>query len=448
MTRAFVIAKSFGAFCLLAVLVAAVNSAAGSPVNETEPNETAATATLLNAGESGVGDVTVGDVDFWSLAGASIGDLIFAFVDTSDAGGDSLLRALADDTTTQIAEDDNSGPLSSSVIAGAPVPQAGNVFLRVSESGDDQIIGLYTLYQAIVDPTESMTEAEPNDTREQAHCITRPLVKGTMGASDRDVFRFQASEDDFIVVILDKNPNGDMSFTDAKIEITDSNGTVLDNGTGDNDASGQDNAAGTAIAPATGTYFVSLARGPSGDSDYQFIVLINETPFFETDGDTDNDGTVDCQDNCPNTPNADQADADGDGVGDACDNCPSVSNFDQANSDGDTAGDACDGCPIDPQKIAPGLCPCGVADTDTDTDGTPDCNDGCPSDANKTAPGACGCGAAEASPCVPPPETGCGACGAGSQAVMMMAAPVLIVSMTRRRARSRRARATSPNACA
>ncbi|MCA9564740.1 MAG: thrombospondin type 3 repeat-containing protein, partial [Myxococcales bacterium] len=34
--------------------------------------------------------------------------------------------------------------------------------------------------------------------------------------------------------------------------------------------------------------------------------------------DTDGDGVNNGQDNCPNTPNADQADADGDGTGDAC----------------------------------------------------------------------------------------------------------------------------------
>jgi hypothetical protein len=52
-------------------------------------------------------------------------------------------------------------------------------------------------------------------------------------------------------------------------------------------------------------------------------------------------------------------------------------------------------CPEDPQKIEPGVCGCGVADTDTDLDGTFDCSDLCPSDASKTAAGTCGCGVAE-----------------------------------------------------
>jgi hypothetical protein len=39
--------------------------------------------------------------------------------------------------------------------------------------------------------------------------------------------------------------------------------------------------------------------------------------------DADGDGIPDCRDNCPTTPNPDQADADGDGIGDVCDGCRS-----------------------------------------------------------------------------------------------------------------------------
>src|SRR2546425_2435415 len=40
------------------------------------------------------------------------------------------------------------------------------------------------------------------------------------------------------------------------------------------------------------------------------------------DDDRDGDGIANDPDNCPSTPNADQADADGDVVGDVCDECP------------------------------------------------------------------------------------------------------------------------------
>ncbi len=54
------------------------------------------------------------------------------------------------------------------------------------------------------------------------------------------------------------------------------------------------------------------------------------------------DGTNDCEDNCVDTANADQADGDGDGIGDACDNCPAAANADQADGDLNGVGDVCD----------------------------------------------------------------------------------------------------------
>ncbi len=76
------------------------------------------------------------------------------------------------------------------------------------------------------------------------------------------------------------------------------------------------------------------------------------------------------------------SDLDSDGVFDQQDNCPSTPNSDQANVDGDSVGDACDGCPDDPDRTAPGQCGCGLAETDTDGDTVANCIDNCPSLAN------------------------------------------------------------------
>jgi hypothetical protein len=76
---------------------------------------------------------------------------------------------------------------------------------------------------------------------------------------------------------------------------------------------------------------------------------------YDFEPDTDGDGIVDGDDNCPNTQNPDQADLDNDGIGNACDpdddgdgvndnvdNCQFTPNSNQANNDGDALGDVCD----------------------------------------------------------------------------------------------------------
>ena len=104
--------------------------------------------------------------------------------------------------------------------------------------------------------------------------------------------------------------------------------------------------------------------------DYTVHVL----PFVDSDG----DATPDCTDGCPVDPNKIAPGTCGCGVPDT-------------DSDNDGTPDCIDGCPLDSGKIAPGVCGCGTPDVDTDGDGTLDCLDGCPTDPNKTAPGFCGC---------------------------------------------------------
>ena len=53
---------------------------------------------------------------------------------------------------------------------------------------------------------------------------------------------------------------------------------------------------------------ISVSTGGGGTTD----------PCANAGGDTDGDGICDDQDNCDNTPNANQADSDGNGIGDAC----------------------------------------------------------------------------------------------------------------------------------
>ena len=120
--------------------------------------------------------------------------------------------------------------------------------------------------------------------------------------------------------------------------------------------------------------------------------------------DDDNDGVGNHIDNCPSTPNSDQADNDGDGIGDECDddddndgildvddNCQFTANPGQADSNGDGIGDICDSdndtilneddnCPNTPNTNQDDFDGDGIGDLcddDDDNDGVLDVNDSC-----------------------------------------------------------------------
>lgn len=134
-------------------------------------------------------------------------------------------------------------------------------------------------------------------------------------------------------------------------------------------------------------------------------ILIDNTDLGDTyqyADDYDDDGIEDPYDNCPFTPNRDQADDDGDNVGSGCDNCPNTPNENQDNLDGDTIGDACDddidgdgvpngedNCPRNPnppidgvQKDADSDGMGNACDDDMDNDGIDNLEDNCPLVAN------------------------------------------------------------------
>ncbi len=144
------------------------------------------------------------------------------------------------------------------------------------------------------------------------------------------------------------------------------------------------------------------------DPDTFVLTLrVTENADFHTGfvlcGDTDLDGTNDCDDECPDDPDKDEpgvcgcgvadTDSDGDGVEDCIDGCP-LDNPDDSDSDG--VCDSDDGCPNDSDKIEEGICGCGESDADSDGDGVADCDDACPNDSDKIESGICGCGESDA----------------------------------------------------
>ena len=248
---------------------------------ETEPNDTAATADALsspiNEGDGGISPA--GDTDWWMMGGASVDDLAFAYVDTSSSstGADSQLNVYANDTTTLIEFDDDDGPSLSSVAAGAVVPQAGNVYFRINEFGDNGEITPYLLLVIMLDPsTDSAAETESNDSAATATPISAVMMTGAIvstTAPDVDFYSFNALAGDNVAVILDDDPEDNGNLFDSELDILDTDGvTIL--AAGDDNSGNAGNAAGAVSIPADGTYYVRVQDGGfgGGDTTYRFVL--------------------------------------------------------------------------------------------------------------------------------------------------------------------------------
>lgn len=248
---------------------------------ESEPNNTTATATSLNTTQFGAGAISpTGDLDFWRRD-VSIGSFVFGLVDTasSTTSKDSLLSIFSNDGSL-LESDNNSGIDGGSAIAGAVATQPGNIFFRLTESGNDNTISAYSLYVSVVSPENQIQEAEPNDSFSDADPINGEMVNGSASTTDTDTFKlFFSSVPIPIAVIVDNDPDNDQLFTQTQIELIDFDQTTV-LATGTNLPSSKTNVALFNTTGRPRPIFMRIKNtGNNLSKNYRFAVIIRGTTF-------------------------------------------------------------------------------------------------------------------------------------------------------------------------
>jgi len=271
-------AQPGGTTIVLAVLALAAAPAAWLAANvpETEPNDTPATADELptaSAGDWGgpafIGDATY-DEDWWKVSGAATGGLLFAYINTDDPfnDGQPWMIAYADDGSTVVEA------RLPSRIAGAVVPQDGDVYLHVREQSNNDDLR-YAVLQYVGPAWDQGAEVEPNNTRGQATPITAGVMTGAVAGSDVDTFSFTVDNpaNTWVTVIVDNDPDDDGDDTQTVLDLVDTTGaSVAHRADGYLSPS---NIAEMYSVPYMGTFYLTIGTDVwSEDTDYRFVLLI------------------------------------------------------------------------------------------------------------------------------------------------------------------------------
>lgn len=260
---------------LLAILTTlSLGARQGQAVSEVEPNESPAQARALGEGAVGTGAVDpAGDLDLWAVRNANVFDLVFAFAETAGLAGDLALDVRSG--TAVIEADTTGGPAGRAAVAGAVVPQAGDVLLGVREAAGTATLGAYTLVQAVVPAGDSAAEVEGNESAASANALTARVTTGAVSGADTDVFSFFANAGRKIAVIVDEDPDNDGVLADIRVAILDQDATT-ELAASDEDPARRVAVAGLVTTAAFGTFFVRIGNGgQSPDDDYRFVVLVN-----------------------------------------------------------------------------------------------------------------------------------------------------------------------------
>ncbi|QQR85309.1 MAG: T9SS type A sorting domain-containing protein [Flavobacteriales bacterium] len=382
------------------------NYTVAAPVfnDDAEPNESAGPAIVANAGTNYEGRVTFDydNASDWYRLQAPNDGVITVTVLAENAGPTAgTMNVLFRNSSSTVLEtwtanvDANGSPATTTFTRNC----TGTEAVYYLDLRDPNVCGVSYRFNYTVAAPLYADDAEPNQNAGAAI----PIDLNAAPAFGRASFEYDNSSDWFEVNhpggVLTVNVRAENAGATGvmTLRIRNSSSTVLvTNATAavGGGGVGASSSVATAGSVAAGTYYVEVESPTVCGVSYRLDCY-----------DDDNDGVCNSGDLCAGTPNGEGVNSNGCSCsqvviddGDVCtlDEClnGNVTNTFQ-DADGDLTCDANDGCPNDPNKIAPGECGCGVADTDTDGDLTADCNDGCPNDPNKIAPGICGCGVSD-----------------------------------------------------
>ncbi len=345
------------------------------------------TSAATNDGSSSC-DATGNDVWYTFTAGPDAGILS---LNTCTSGTDTVISVFSSCGGSEIAcNDDATGTPCSGPASALSVPLAANqtVKIRISDKG----VGIsFTLSASFAIPPPANDECVNATVLPAGSTTTLADTRFAtpVGANSAPSSACQANQSRDVWFLWTSQGAGSVTVdtcgasqpsSDSVITIyTGVCGTLTEIAC-DDDGCATPTLASTVTfsAACTTQYYIRVSQFGTSAITAPWTVTISAPGFVDTDG----DGTNDCLDGCPLDPAKVAPGVCGCGVSDV-------------DTDGDGTEDCNDGCPLDPAKIAPGVCGCGVSDVDTDGDGTEDCNDGCPLDPFKIAPGICGCGVSD-----------------------------------------------------
>lgn len=205
---------------------------------ESEANDTPATADPLGCGVIGSLGPTIADRDFIAFGTPSSDVRLYALVDasTSVQENDFDLRVNTATHTLEYDHRDNSlGPNGGVApnIAGTRIPGGTPTFLQVdirqSQGGGTTVDpgGPYRLYAVAQDHSDSVAEAEPNDTINQSNAATSNYFTGQLTLSDADHYVFQANAGDVLFLSMDGSPDRGTTGIFAEMQLLSATGNRI-----------------------------------------------------------------------------------------------------------------------------------------------------------------------------------------------------------------------------